>query len=114
MDMAGPRERMAAPEKAGSIARGTLLAMLVAVGIAVANIYYNQPMLGLIEAEFPHQSITGMLHTDGCIEVFVRRGVEDAQFLQGGVTFGLVRADRIGQRTGDLLKHDHRLIADFA
>ncbi len=63
MDMAGARGRIAAPEKAGSLGRGTLLAMAVAGGIAVANIYYNQPMLGLIEAEFPHQSITGMVPT---------------------------------------------------
>ncbi|WP_377299535.1 MFS transporter [Rhizobium sp. SGZ-381] len=46
-----------------SIGRGALLAMAIAGGIAVANIYYNQPMLGIIEAEFPHQPITGMVPT---------------------------------------------------
>lgn len=45
------------------IGKAALLAMAVACGIAVANIYYNQPMLGIIEAEFPRQSITGMVPT---------------------------------------------------
>ena len=40
-----------------------LLAMSAASGIAVANIYYNQPMLGIIEAEFQHQPITGLIPT---------------------------------------------------
>lgn len=44
------------------IGQGALLAMAVAGGIAVANIYYNQPMLGLIEADFSEQ-ITGMVPT---------------------------------------------------
>lgn len=40
-----------------------LLAMAAASGIAVANIYYNQPMLGIIESEFQHEPITGLIPT---------------------------------------------------
>jgi predicted MFS family arabinose efflux permease len=46
-----------------TIGQVALLAMAVAGGIAVANIYYNQPMLGLMEAEFSQQPITGMVPT---------------------------------------------------
>lgn len=40
-----------------------LLAMAAASGIAVANIYYNQPMLGLIETDFAHQPMTSLIPT---------------------------------------------------
>ncbi|WHS33894.1 MFS transporter [Brucella sp. NM4] len=40
-----------------------LYAMAAASGIAVANIYYNQPMLGIIEQDFPGQTITGFIPT---------------------------------------------------
>lgn len=43
--------------------RTSLSTMAIASGIAVANIYYNQPLLGLIEAEFPGQPATGLLPT---------------------------------------------------
>jgi predicted MFS family arabinose efflux permease len=45
------------------LGRIRLYSMAVASGIAVANIYYNQPMLGLIEAEFPRQTATGIVPT---------------------------------------------------
>ncbi|MGZ9719513.1 MFS transporter [Rhizobium miluonense] len=48
---------------AHGIAKPALFAMAAASGIAVANIYYNQPMLGIIEKEFPGEAITGFIPT---------------------------------------------------
>lgn len=44
------------------LGRGRLLAMAAAAGVAVANIYYNQPMLGLIEAAMPGR-VAGLVPT---------------------------------------------------
>jgi predicted MFS family arabinose efflux permease len=47
---------------AGSMRPGTVYALAAAAGIAVANIYYNQPMLGLIEDEMPG-AVAGLVPT---------------------------------------------------
>lgn len=49
----------ASPPRIGSM---VIYAMSAAAGIAVANIYYNQPMLGLIEVELPG-SLSGLFPT---------------------------------------------------
>lgn len=46
-----------------NLKKTALFAMAAASGIAVANIYYHQPMLGIIESEFGDQSITGFIPT---------------------------------------------------
>ncbi len=45
------------------LSRWSLLAMATASGIAAANIYYNQPILGIIKAAFPQDAITSFVPT---------------------------------------------------
>ncbi len=45
------------------LTRAHTFAMAVCAGIAVANIYYNQPLLGLIEADYPNSSAIGLIPT---------------------------------------------------
>ncbi len=57
--MTNPADEGDAP----TIGRGLTLAMALAAGIAVANIYYNQPMLGIMERDLGHPGLTGLIPT---------------------------------------------------
>ncbi len=54
---------LATNQQAPELTRARTFAMAVCAGIAVANIYYNQPLLGLIEADYPNSSTIGLIPT---------------------------------------------------
>jgi hypothetical protein len=50
----GPSRLLAGrPLASSSISFGMTLVMAIACGVAAADIHYNQPMLGIMEAAFP-------------------------------------------------------------
>ena len=52
------------PLPSSSISFGMTLVMAIACGVTAANIYYNQPMLGIMEAAFPGQvTVIGLVPT---------------------------------------------------
>ncbi|MGY4318130.1 MFS transporter [Bradyrhizobium sp. JR3.5] len=54
---------IATDQQVPELTRVRTFAMAVCAGIAVANIYYNQPLLGLIEASYPNSSAIGLIPT---------------------------------------------------
>ncbi|UFW90592.1 MFS transporter [Bradyrhizobium barranii] len=50
-------------EQVPELTRARTFAMALCAGIAVANIYYNQPLLGMIEAHYPNSSVIGLIPT---------------------------------------------------
>ncbi len=50
-------------QRVPELTRARTFAMALCAGIAVANIYYNQPLLGMIEAHYPNSSVIGLIPT---------------------------------------------------
>ncbi|MEH2488510.1 MFS transporter [Bradyrhizobium sp. AZCC 2230] len=50
-------------QRVPELTRARTFAMALCAGIAVANIYYNQPLLGMIEAHYPNSSVIGLVPT---------------------------------------------------
>src|ERR1700733_1211421 len=51
-------------EMSHTVGRAITLVMAIACGVAAANIYYNQPMLGIMEAAFPGKAtVIGLVPT---------------------------------------------------
>src|SRR6201993_3344986 len=58
------RPAAALPLPSSSISFGVTLVMAIACGVAAANMYYSQPMLGIMEAAFPGQvAVIGLVPT---------------------------------------------------
>lgn len=53
----------ASPAATQQFSRGLTFAMATAGGLAVANVYYNQPLLGLIEHSYPGSAAIGLIPT---------------------------------------------------
>ena len=59
-----PRLRRRSPLLSSSISFGMTLVMAIACGVAAADVYYNRPMLGIMEAAFPGQvAVIGLVPT---------------------------------------------------
>lgn len=54
---------LASGRPAPRLTRARTFAMALCAGIAVANVYYNQPLLGLIEASYPNSPVVGLVPT---------------------------------------------------